>query len=312
MGPDARDVGGVARALHHRGESGLLEPGRAPVEHLLGGDHRVDEARRSKQKAEPQARAQRARKGPEVERAVRRVGGDGSERRAFVAELAIGIVLEHIASASPRPGRDGVSPFGRENMSGRELMRRRNIEERRRALRQIVGHEPFLVHADADHLRSRGGEGERRRARAGILDRHRRAAMEEETRRERDPFLNAGGDNDAARIGDNAAGRGEMGGDCRSERRQPGGIALLGEAGGAAVRKLRQQQSPPQFERKERRMGAAGSKIIGEPGPPGGRSRRGADEGRRRRHRPERLAGRRAERRRGSRRVASVAGHEHA
>ena len=264
------------------------------------------------QEAQPQARAERARKGPEVERAVRRVGGDSPERRPFVAELAVGIVLEHIASASPRPRRDGVAPLGRENVSGRELMGWRDIEERRRALRQIVGHEPLFVHRDPDDLRSGGGEGERRRACAGILDRRRRAAMKEEARRERDPFLNAPGDDDAARIGDNAARRREMGGDGRSERRQPGGIALLGQAGGAAVRKLRQQESSPQLERKERRVGAAGSKIISEPGPPGGPSRRRAGECRRRRHRPERRADRRARRGRGLRRVADVAGHEHA
>ena len=76
-------------------------------------------------------------------------------------------------------------------MSRRELMRGRDIEERRRALRQIMGVGPLLVHGDPDHLRSGGGEGERRRACAGILDRRRRAAMEEEARCERDPFLNA-------------------------------------------------------------------------------------------------------------------------
>src|SRR5271163_1602298 len=59
-------------------------------------------------------------------------------------------------------------------------------------------------------------------------------------------------------------------------------------------------------------MGAAGSKIISEPGPPGGPSRRRAGERRRRRHRPERRADRRARRGRGLRRVADVAGHEHA
>jgi hypothetical protein len=100
--------------------------------------------------------------------------------------------------------------------------------------------------------------------------------MKEEARRERDPFLNAPGDDDAAWIGDNAARGRKMGGDGCSERRQPGGIALLGQAGGAAVRKLRQQESSPQFERKERRVGAAGSKIISEPGPPGSPSRRRA------------------------------------
>ena len=63
--------------------------------------------------------------------------------------------------------------------------------------------------------------------------------MKEEARRERDPFLNAPGDDDAAWIGDNAARGRKMGGDGCSERRQPGGIALLGQAGGAAVRKLR-------------------------------------------------------------------------
>jgi hypothetical protein len=127
----------------------------------------------------------------------------------------------------------------------RELVRRRQVEERGRALWQSVGHEALRVHADADHFRAGRPEDERRVGRARVFDRGGRAAMQKEPGGEADAFPHARSNEDARRIGHNAAGCREMGGDGGSQRWQTGLVAAMGQARGAASRQLLQEQPTP-------------------------------------------------------------------
>ena len=117
-------------------------------------------------------------------------------------------------------------------------MRRRDVEERGRPLRQLVRNQAFEIDGDAGDLRAGRLEGKRRALVARVLDRARRAVIEKEPRRNADALLCAVDDDDAAGIGGNAAGGGEMIGDGRAQRRQAGRIAILRQPAVAAVREI--------------------------------------------------------------------------
>ena len=281
-----RDMRGVARSLHHVGERGLPEPAAPAAEQAFGRDRCVHEPVGNDHVAEPDAGPERAREGPEVDGAIGRRGRDRLQGGALVTELAIGIVLDDVTAAAARPCGDGIAPRRREDMAGRKLVRRRQIEERRRALGQAIGNEPALVDRDADDLGARRLEGQRRAVGAGVLDDRRRAAMKEEMRRKTDALLHAGGDKNPARVGDHAAGGGQMSRDGGAQRRQTGRIDRLGKAGRATARQLFQDQPAPRLQRKKRWMRAARGEIDRQPAAsrgrrPARRRRRG-----RQRHRP--------------------------
>ena len=129
-------------------------------------------------------------------------------------------------------------------------MRGRRIQQRRCALRQVVGDQPVLIDRDACDLGARGLERQCRAVIAGVFDHTERATGEEQPRQQRETFLDAGYDDDAARVCDDAAGHHQMIGDRSAQRRKPGRIAILGESHRAAVRQVGLQQASPGLQRK--------------------------------------------------------------
>lgn len=286
MGAHPRDMRCVARTLHHIGECRLLEPAACAAEQALCRAHRIHEPVGHHHVAQSHAGSEGAREGPEVNGAVGRGRRDRFQGRALVAELAVGIVFHDVAAAPARPRGDGIAPRRREDMAGRKLMRRRQIEKRRRALRQAVGNEPGLIDRDADDLGARRLEGRHRAVCAGVLHDRRRAAIEEEMGRKTDALLHAGGDKNPTRISDHAAGGGQMSRDGGAQRRQAGRVDRLGKAGRAAARQLLQDEPAPRLQREKRWMRPARSEIDRQPAAargrwPARRRRRG-----RQRHRP--------------------------
>ena len=110
---------------------------------------------------------------------------------------------------------------------------------------QSVGHEALRVYADTDHLRASRRKRERRARRARILDCCGRAAMQKETGGKSDAFPHPRSNEYPRRIGDDAAGCGEMGGDGGSQRGQTRFVTALSQPRGAASRKLLQEQPSP-------------------------------------------------------------------
>ena len=158
---------------------------------------------------------------------------------------------------SPRRAAESVA-------AGRILVRRRQIEQRRRSR---CGNRSAIKPSLVDGHTCNFGARELRTPSAapliaGIFDNAERAAREEQVAPAmRQAFLHAGDDHDPRGVGDNAARCRQMIGDRGAQRGKPRRIAVLREARRAAVGKVRLQQAPPGLERKQLRAGPAGKEI---------------------------------------------------
>ena len=262
MGADAQQMGRIATIVHEIRQRRLFEPGITIVEQAFLAAHRIGQVLGYDHVAEAQSRAERFRERAHIDRAIRRERCQRRKVRALVADIAIVIVLDDVAAILPGPGNDLVAAPRRQGCPGRILMRRRRVEQRSRALRQIVGDQPVLIDGDACNLGTRSLERQRRAVIAGILDHAERAARKEKPRQQREPFLDAGHDEDAARIGDDAARHHQMIGDRGAQRRKPGRFAILGETDRAAMRQIGLQQASPGLQRKQVGAGSSRKEIV--------------------------------------------------
>ncbi len=168
----------VGARPHHFRERRLFEPGIAIVQksfcrgddtgEMLGHDH-ITEAKPG---------AERARKRAKIDRAIGRARRNCLQRRALVAQIAVPIVFEHVATIAPRPGNNSIAAIERERVTDRKLMRRRNVKECRRPARQLFRNQAFEIDGDAGDFGAGRFERERRALITGILDRARRAVIE--------------------------------------------------------------------------------------------------------------------------------------
>ncbi len=260
----AQQVRRIRSRTHHPGQHRLFEPGRAAVEEPFCGSDNAGKLLGHDHVAEPQACAQRARERAEVNGAVRGQRSDRLKRRAFVAQIAVAIVFQDVAAVTPRPRHQRLTAGGRQRMSGGKLVRGRDVNQRRRPLRQLFDDQALEIDRDARYLGTGRLERERRSLITRVLDRTRRAVIEKQPRGDADALLRTVGDDDAARIGrDPACGR-KMIGNRRAQRRQSGRIAVVREPGATSVRKGSLQQPAPGLDRKRRRARASGKKVERE------------------------------------------------
>ena len=255
--PDAHEMRRIAagRASSRRARPARARDCRCSAAPLAARDAPASCSRHD-HVAEPQTGAERAREGAEIDRAIRRRRGDRLQRRAFVAQIAVVIVFEHVAAVASRPRDDSCRRAERERMAGRILMRRRDVKERRRPLRQLLGIKPSTSTGNARRSRRRSLRTRMPRLDSRIFDALERAVIEEQPCRDADAFLHAADDDDAARIGDDAARGRKMIGDRGAQRGQPGRIAVLREPDGAAMRQDCPAAAAPGLERKQRRRSA--------------------------------------------------------
>ena len=141
-------------------------------------------------------------------------------------------------------------------------MRGRCIEQRRRALRQIIRHQPVLIDGDARNLGARCFKGQRGALIAGVLDHAERTARQIQPRRKGKAFLDSGYDHDTTGIGDDAACHRQVIGDRGAQCWKSSRVSVLGKTRSAAMRQIALQQAAPGFQRKQIRTWAARKEIV--------------------------------------------------
>ena len=282
---NAREMRRIAPAADHLGERCLIEPGIAVVEQRLRAAGGVRKPRRDDHVAQPQAGAERPGKRTEIDRAVRRQRGDGWQRRPFVAKLAVVIVFDDVAAVLAGPGDDRLPARERQSGAGRKLMRWRDIEERGRGARKLVGDETVRIDRDRHNFRASGFKGKACALVTWIFHGRGRARIEEQSRSNVDAFLNAPRHNDPADIGHDSPARRHVASDRGAQHGKSGGVRVLRQACSPAVRQRVLQQATPSLERKQTGVRTRGKEVEQQPVPTLIREVLRTDRGKRHRHR---------------------------
>lgn len=137
----------------------LLQPGRAVVEQRLGVARRLDQRRRHDHVAQPQPGPERPREPADMDRAIRRCRRQRRHGRAVMAESAGVVVFEDVAARGLRPIDQSGAARERQRRADGELVRRRDVDQRRRSARQRLGDQPGMVDRRMHEARPGGGEG---------------------------------------------------------------------------------------------------------------------------------------------------------
>ena len=251
----------IAASPDEVGERCLLKPRSAIAEQTFFGPHRFSDRPGNDHVTDAQSAAERFGERPEIDGAIGRQRRDRREMRSLVAYVAVVIVLEHVAAISSRPGNDLGAPVGRKRSAGRILVRWRQIEQRRRSVRQSIRDQAVAVDGHTCNFGPRRFERRDGALIAGIFDNAERAARQKQSRRDRQAFLHPGNNYDPRGVGDNAARCRQMIGNRRAQRGKPRRIAVLRQARRAAVGKVRLHQTAPGLERKQFRAGPARKEI---------------------------------------------------
>jgi hypothetical protein len=278
----------------------LLDDAAADILQALGVDHVCAQARRTHHVAHPQPREQHLREAADVDDPVADVQrAQRRNCRGVVAELAVIVIFEQPAMPGDGIVEQGQAPLEGHHRAGRELVRRRDVDQPHAFTGQVLDAEALRVRADRHEPRAMGPQGVYRQLVARLLHHHRIALVQEQARQQRDRLLRAVDDDDVFRRADHPATPREVVSDRLAQRQQPGAARIAPVAAGRGA-----GQFPPPGARQHRigkrlavlqvvqhRRGAAAQRQFGQAAQAGGiaRLRRHVRAGRHvraRRHRP--------------------------
>ena len=129
---------------------------------------------------------------------------------------------------------------------------------------QGLDHQALLVDRHREECRPGRLKGKGRALIAGVFDHRRRPRPEEQARGDGNTFLDAGGDDDLARVGKNAPMGSQMMGQGGAQGKEAARIAILGQALGPAMGQAGLQQAPPGLQGEQGGIGPAGKEIETE------------------------------------------------
>jgi hypothetical protein len=130
-------------------------------------------------------------------------------------------------------------------------MRGRQIQQRRGAPRQQLRVQSVPIDGDTDDFGARGLKGIGRAEVARLLHDTERAARQKQSRRDGQPLLDAGYNDDSAGIGHDSSRRRQMIGDRGAQRRKPCRLAILSQSRCTTMRQVCLQQAAPGLEREQ-------------------------------------------------------------